>query len=56
MTAPLFMTAGLILLVPAVLMGAALSVLSGFHAAQRDGLGWEIGRLYSVDTWGAVPL
>lgn len=49
-----FVTAGFTLLVPAALMGATLPVLSRFYATSRKKLGWEIGRLYALNTWGAV--
>lgn len=49
-----FVTAGLILVIPAALMGATLPVLSRFYATSRKKLGWEIGRLYALNTWGAV--
>jgi spermidine synthase len=49
-----FVTAGTMLLVPAALMGATLPVLSRFYATSRKKLGWEIGRLYALNTWGAV--
>jgi spermidine synthase len=54
MTGIRFVTAGFILLLPAVLMGATLPVLSRLYASQRDRLGWEIGRLYAINTCGAV--
>ena len=54
MTGVRFLTAGLILVVPAALMGATLPVLSRFYASHKDRLGWEIGRLYAINTWGAV--
>ncbi len=54
LTAIRFMTAGLILLVPATLMGATLPVLSRFYASRREKLGWEVGRLYALNTLGAV--
>lgn len=54
LTAIRFVTAGSILLIPAVLMGATLPVLSRFYASRGEKLGWEVGRLYALNTWGAV--
>lgn len=54
MTAIRFVIAGLILLVPSALMGASLPILSRLYASDRKKLGWEVGRLYALNTWGAV--
>jgi spermidine synthase len=54
LTAIRFIAAGSILLIPAVLMGATLPVLSRFYASRSEKLGWEVGRLYALNTWGAV--
>jgi spermidine synthase len=54
LTAIRFVTAGSILLIPAVMMGATLPVLSRFYASRTEKLGWEVGRLYALNTWGAV--
>ncbi len=53
-TAMRFFIAGLILLIPASLMGGTLPVLSRFYVSRRERIGWEVGRLYAVNTWGAV--
>ncbi len=49
-----FVVCLLILLVPTTLMGATLPVLSGYLAAEREPLGWTIGRLYGLNTLGAM--
>ncbi len=49
-----FVFAFLILLVPTTLMGATLPALSKFFVARKQQLGWDVGRLYSVNTFGAV--
>jgi spermidine synthase len=54
LTAIRFVTAGVMLLLPATIMGATLPVLSRFYATSSAKLGWEIGRLYALNTWGAV--
>ena len=43
-----------ILLVPTTLMGATLPVLSKYFVRQADQLGWTIGKLYAINTFGAV--
>jgi len=42
-----------ILLVPTVLMGASLPVLARYYASEKGRFGWEVGRLYAVNTLGA---
>ncbi|MFQ5494169.1 MAG: fused MFS/spermidine synthase [Phycisphaerae bacterium] len=49
-----FVFSGLILLPPATLMGATLPVLTRFFARSLDSVGGSIGRLYAVNTFGAV--
>ncbi len=44
----------MILLPAATLMGATLPVLSRFFASSSDRLGSSIGRLYAINTFGAV--
>ena len=44
----------LVLLVPAALMGATLPVIGRFVARDTDGLARDMGRLYSINTFGAV--
>ncbi|MBI2902400.1 MAG: fused MFS/spermidine synthase [Candidatus Methylomirabilis oxyfera] len=44
----------LILLVPTTLMGATLPVLSKFFVEKLEGVGQEVGELYSLNTFGAV--
>ncbi len=43
-----------VLLVPATLMGGTLPVMVKFFARRSETLGWNVGRLYSVNTFGAV--
>ncbi len=49
-----FLISGLVLIVPTTLMGATLPVLSRYLATRLDGLGQTVGRLYAVNTFGAV--
>jgi len=49
-----FLGALMVLLVPTVLMGATLPLLSRFVAGNQEETGWKIGRLYGVNTVGAV--
>ena len=42
------------LIVPATLMGATLPVLTRYFADNFDRLGWTVGRLYAINTFGAV--
>lgn len=44
----------LILLVPATLMGGTLPVIVKFLVRGKDRLGLDVGRLYAVNTFGAV--
>jgi spermidine synthase len=43
-----------VLLVPATLMGATLPVMSKFFARDIRSLGTQVGRLYALNTFGAV--
>jgi spermidine synthase len=43
-----------ILVIPATLMGATLPVLSRFFVQELTGLGRQVGRLYALNTFGAV--
>jgi len=49
-----FVFAGTVLLVPATFMGATLPVLSRFFVRSLDRVGYPVGVLYSVNTFGAV--
>lgn len=42
-----------ILIFPTALMGASLPVLSKYYAGNKLKFGWEIGRLYAINTLGA---
>jgi spermidine synthase len=44
----------LVLLVPTTLMGGTLPVIVKFFAKRHERLGWHVGHLYSVNTFGAV--
>ncbi len=46
--------ASAILLVPTTLMGATLPVLSRWFTRSVASVGWDFGRLYAVNTFGAV--
>jgi len=45
---------GLLLIVPATLMGTTLPVLSRFYVRSTDSVGLSVGTLYAVNTLGAV--
>ncbi|MBI2877502.1 MAG: fused MFS/spermidine synthase, partial [Candidatus Tectomicrobia bacterium] len=49
-----FLVCGSLLLVPTTLMGATLPILSKSLVGRMDRLGREIGRLYALNTFGAV--
>lgn len=49
-----FALAALVLAVPTVLMGATLPILSRVVARRADAVGRDVGRLYAVNTIGAV--
>lgn len=43
-----------ILLVPTTLMGGTLPILSKYFSRSLDRIGWSLGMIYSVNTFGAV--
>jgi spermidine synthase len=43
-----------VLVLPATLMGGTLPVIVKFFVRSKDGLGLDVGRLYAVNTFGAV--
>ncbi|UCC49730.1 MAG: fused MFS/spermidine synthase, partial [Gemmatimonadota bacterium] len=43
-----------VMLVPATLMGGTLPVIVKFFARRRERLAWNVGHLYSMNTFGAV--
>jgi len=49
-----FLFCGVLLLLPTTLMGATLPVLTKFFVRASDRIGWTIGKLYAVNTFGAV--
>jgi len=49
-----FVFSFLILIIPTTLMGGTLPVLSKFLVRKLGNLGWNVGSLYSINTWGAV--
>ncbi len=49
-----FVFCGVLLLPPATLMGATLPILTKFFTRSLDAVGWSIGRLYAINTFGAV--
>jgi len=49
-----FIVSFVILVVPTVLMGASLPVLSRYYARKKENFGWEVGRLFSINTFGAM--
>ncbi len=49
-----FVLSFLVLLLPTTLMGGTLPVIVKYFVSRRDGLGWDVGRLYAVNTFGAV--
>ena len=42
-----------ILIIPTALMGASLPVLARYFATQKSRFGWEVGRLFTINTFGA---
>jgi spermidine synthase len=44
----------LVLLVPATLMGGTLPVITKFFVQRQERLGWNVGQLYSTNTFGGV--
>jgi spermidine synthase len=49
-----FVFSGVLLLIPATFMGATLPVLSRFFVRSLDRVGYPVGLLYSINTFGAV--
>src|SRR5262245_5174705 len=49
-----FVFATLVLIVPTALMGATLPVLSSFYARDAARIGFRVGSLYALNTFGAV--
>ena len=49
-----FIFSGLLLLLPATMMGATLPILTRFLVRSPDRVGWPVGTLYGVNTFGAV--
>ena len=49
-----FVVCGLLLLIPTTLMGATLPVLAKHFVARTSHVGWNVGLLYGVNTFGAV--
>ena len=49
-----FALAFLVLLVPTTLMGATLPIISRGAVSKLESVGWDVGGLYSVNTFGAV--
>ena len=49
-----FFITGAILLLPTTLMGATLPVLSTYVTESLEDVGWSVGRLYAINTFGAV--
>ena len=48
-----FLLSFAILIFPTLLMGASLPVLAKYYAREKKRFGWEVGRLYAVNTLGA---
>jgi spermidine synthase len=49
-----FILAFLVLLIPTTLMGATLPAISRGVAKRMENLGWDVGGLYSINTFGAM--
>ncbi len=49
-----FLFAALVLILPTALMGATLPVLSSYYARDLSRIGFRVGSLYSINTFGAV--
>jgi len=49
-----FAVAALVLILPTTAMGATLPALSRFFARRREEVGFDIGRIYGLNTLGAV--
>jgi len=49
-----FLLSFLVLLIPATLMGGTLPVMVKYFVRRRERLGWNVGALYALNTFGAV--
>ena len=49
-----FLLSFLVLMIPATLMGATLPVMVKYFTRRQERLGWSVGTLYAVNTFGAV--
>jgi spermidine synthase len=49
-----FLFSMLLLLIPATFMGATLPVLTRFFTQSPERIGWSVGTLYAINTFGAV--
>lgn len=49
-----FVICTLILLLPTTMMGATLPILSKYYVRRKEEFGWNVGRLFAVNTLGAV--
>lgn len=49
-----FFLSFLVLMIPATLMGGTLPVLVKYFVRRQERLGWNVGSLYAVNTFGAV--
>ena len=49
-----FLVCGVLLIIPATFMGATLPVLSKLVTRDENFIGKDVGRLYSINTFGAV--
>ncbi len=49
-----FVFAGIVLLIPATFMGATLPILARFFVRSLERVGYPVGVLYSINTFGAV--
>jgi spermidine synthase len=49
-----FVLSFLVLLVPTTLMGGTLPVIVKYFVSRKGAVGWDVGRLYAVNTFGAV--
>lgn len=49
-----FLLCFIVLIIPTTLMGGTLPVISKFFANRIERLGWSIGILYAINTFGAV--
>lgn len=49
-----FVLSFLVLLIPATLMGGTLPVMVKYFVRRKERLGWNVGALYALNTFGAV--